>query len=207
MTQSPWRADRYFEIHVDLRKTVEQGIADNILAMALREKPRGSFYMVGRMEGQSVVLRAEKGKLRLMVDDEEGGGKQEVVHDVTAKDEERGRREETDGKAREAGDSGQETEGAVVYGGGEVPGAAVTMDGESQTHKNLPGTGDQLASPGAVARPGDGGDAPGAGARGSGKRSSIEPPTCNIVREKEEDADYSSGYDVPFKIILWIITL
>ena len=39
------------------------------------------------MEGQSVVLRAEKGKLRLMVDDEEGGGKQEMVYEVTAKEE------------------------------------------------------------------------------------------------------------------------
>src|SRR5512139_369196 len=83
-------ADRYFEIQAELRKTIEQGIADNVLEMALRGKPREPFYMVGRMEGQSVVLRAEKGKLRLMVDDEEGGGKQEMVYDVTTKQEERG---------------------------------------------------------------------------------------------------------------------
>ena len=50
----------------------------------MRGKPREPFYMVGRMEGQSVVLRAEKGKLRLMVDDEEGGGKQEIVYEVGA---------------------------------------------------------------------------------------------------------------------------
>jgi len=54
-------ADRYFEIQAELRKTIEQGIADNVLEMALRGKPREPFYMVGRMEGQSVVLRAEKG--------------------------------------------------------------------------------------------------------------------------------------------------
>ena len=77
-------ADRYFEIQGELRKTMERGIAENVLEMALRGKPREPFYMVGRMEGQSVVLRAEKGKLRLMVDDEEGGGKQEMVYDVTA---------------------------------------------------------------------------------------------------------------------------
>ena len=52
-------ADRYFEIQAELRKTMEQGIADNVLEMALRGKPREPFYMVGRMEGQSVVLRAE----------------------------------------------------------------------------------------------------------------------------------------------------
>jgi transposase InsO family protein len=66
-------ADRYFEIQGELRKVMEQGIAEKVLEMALRGKPREPFYMVGRMEGQSVVLRAEKGKLRLRVDDEEGG--------------------------------------------------------------------------------------------------------------------------------------
>jgi hypothetical protein len=84
-------ADRYFEIQAELRKTMEQGIVENVLEMALRGKPREPFYMVGRMEGQSVVLRAEKGKLRLMVDDEEGGGKQEMVYEVGAKREEKDR--------------------------------------------------------------------------------------------------------------------
>src|SRR5512136_1249164 len=114
---------------------MEQGIADNVLEMALRGKPKEPFYMVGRMEGQSVVLRAEKGKLRLMVDDEEGGGKQEMVYDVTAQGEERG---EGDGKGREAEggearDGGEERmEGLGAYGGGEVPGGLVGMDGEAQ---------------------------------------------------------------------------
>src|SRR5512139_3050698 len=132
-------ADRYFEIQAELRKTMEQGIAENILEMALRGKPREPFYMVGRMEGQSVVLRAEKGKLRLMVDDEEGGGKQEMVYDVTTKQEERGERGEEDGNCREvengkAGGRGEErTEGFGAYGEGEVPGGVVGMDGEAQT--------------------------------------------------------------------------
>ena len=115
-------ADRFFEIQAELKKTMEQGIADNVLEMALRGKPKEPFYMVGRMEGQSVVLRAEKGKLRLMVDDEEGGGKQEMVYDVTSGEEKRDgsietiEREETDGKDREAeggeaGDRGEEEGG------------------------------------------------------------------------------------------------
>ena len=58
--------------------------------MALRGKPREPFYMVGRMEGQSVVLRAEKGKLRLMVDDEEGGKVQEMVYEVNPQKERKG---------------------------------------------------------------------------------------------------------------------
>src|SRR5512137_498744 len=137
-------ADRYFEIQAELKKTMEQGIADNVLEMALRGKPREPFYMVGRMEGQSVVLRAEKGKLHLLVDDEESGGKQEMVYEVTAGEEKRDRsietieREETGGKDREtedgeaAGDRGQErAEGYGAYGGGEVPGGALGLDGET----------------------------------------------------------------------------
>src|SRR5512136_2620117 len=126
---------------------MEQGIADNVLEMALRGKPKEPFYMVGRMEGQSVVLRAEKGKLRLMVDDEEGGGKQEMVYDVTAQGGERGERGEEDGNRREA-ESGEakaggeeRTEGFGAYGEGEVPGGAVGMDGEAQTGRRLPGVG------------------------------------------------------------------
>src|SRR5512135_793976 len=104
--------------------------------MALRGKPKEPFYMVGRMEGQSVVLRAEKGKLRLMVDDEEGGPKQEMVYDVTAQGEkdpsiETIEREETDGKDREVEggevrDRRQEgAEGHGAYGGREMPGRVI----------------------------------------------------------------------------------
>jgi len=63
-------ADRYFEVHTELRKTIENGVAENALELALRGQPRSPFYMVGRMEGQSVVLKAEKGKLRMIVDNE-----------------------------------------------------------------------------------------------------------------------------------------
>src|SRR5512136_1409731 len=146
---------------------MEQGIADNVLEMALRGKPKEPFYMVGRMEGQSVVLRAEKGKLRLMVDDEEGGGKQEMVYDVRAQEGERGERGEEDGKRREAerGEArtgGEErTEGFGAYGEGEVPGGVVGMDGEAQTGGSLSGVGDRMDCLEPVARAGDGGNAPG----------------------------------------------
>ncbi len=190
-------ADRYFEIQGELRKTMEQGIAENILEMALRGKPREPFYMVGRMDGQSVVLRAEKGKLRLMVDDEEGGGKQEMVYEVTAKEEDRGRsieREERDGKGGEAeggeaGDRGQErAEGFGLYGGGEVPGGVVSMDGETQTRRGLPGVGGCVEFIEPVAGAGDGGDALGVAATGcgDGEESGIELASCGIVGAEEQ---------------------
>jgi len=190
-------ADRYFEIQAELRKTIEQGIAENVLEMALRGKPREPFYMVGRMEGQSVVLRAEKGKLRLMVDDEEGGGKQEMVYEVTAKEKERDRsleREDKDGKGGEAeggeaGNRGEEREeGFRSYGGREVPGGALGMDGEAQTRRGLPGVGSRVEFIEPVAGAGDGGDALGVAATdfGDGEESGIELASCGIVGAEEQ---------------------
>jgi transposase InsO family protein len=158
-------ADRYFEIQGELRKTIEQGIAENILEMALRGKPREPFYMVGRMEGQSVVLRAEKGKLRLMVDD-----KQEMVYDVAA---EKG---ETDGENRKE-------EG--VFGRAEVPGRVIGLVGEAQPQRGLPGPGNHLEYFEHLGSEGHGGDAPGS-ARSDGKRSGVEPPSGVIVRQEDQ---------------------
>jgi len=94
------------------------------------------------MDGQPVVLRTGKGKLRLMVDDEEGGGKQKMVYAVTAQEEERDEREERDGKGREAEDGGEEgAEGVRPHGRGEVPGGSLGMDGEAQTGRSLSGAG------------------------------------------------------------------
>ncbi len=194
-------ADRYFEIQAELRKTMEQGIADNVLEMALRGKPKEPFYMVGRMEGQSVVLRAEKGKLRLLIDDDEGGGKQEVVYDVASGEGKREGsietipREGTDGKDREteggeAWDGGEErAEGLRPYGSREVPGGALGLDGEAQTGGDLPGDGDcvELAEP--LAGAGNGGDALGAAATGPDDRenSGIELASCGIVGAEEQE--------------------
>jgi len=193
-------ADRYFEIQAELRKTMEQGIVDNVLEMALRGKPREPFYMVGRMEGQSVVLRAEKGKLRLMVDDEEGGGKQEMIYEVTGKEEKAGRcletigREGRDGKDREAeggeaGDRGEEkTESFGIYGTAEVPCGALGMDGETQTGGGMPGVGSRVESIEPVAGAGDGGDADGVAATdfGDGEQSGIELASCGIIGAEEQ---------------------
>ena len=107
---------------------MEQGIAENVLEMALRGKPREPIYMVGRVEGQEVVLRAEKGKLRLMGDDKEGGGKQEMVYEVSAE------REGTDGQDRKA-----EDREVGPFGGAEVPSSFIRVDGEKQPREGLPG--------------------------------------------------------------------
>jgi len=191
-------ADRYFEIQGELRKVMEKGIAENVLEMALRGKPREPFYMVGRMEGQSVVLRAEKGKLRLRVDDEEGGKVQEIVYEVNPGEggEDRG------GKGREAeggeaGDGGEEgAEGIGAYGGGEVPGGVVGLDGEAQAWGDLPGVGSGLGGLAAVAGSGDGGDAIGVAAPGpGGAGGGLESPPCRIIEEESGRDDERAGQE------------
>jgi len=191
-------ADRYFEIQGELRKVMEKGIAENVLEMALRGKPREPFYMVGRMEGQSVVLRAEKGKLRLMVDDEEGGKVQEMVYEVNAG----ARREDRGGQGGEAeggeaGDGGEErAEGIGAYAGGEVPGGVVGMDGEAQAWGGLPGVRGGLGDVAAVAGSGDGGDVAGLAAPSSGGTGSgLESPSGRIIKEEPGRDDEEAGQE------------
>jgi putative transposase len=191
-------ADRYFEIQGELRKVMEQGIAENVLEMALRGKPREPFYMVGRMEGQSVVLRAEKGKLRLRVDDEEGGKVQEMIYEVNPQ-KETGERDGKSGEAEggEAGDGGEEkAEGFGAYSGGEVPGGVVGMDREAQTWGGLPGVGGGMGDLAAVAGPGDGGDASGVAASAlGGTGAGLEPPSGRIIEEESGGGDEKAGQE------------
>jgi len=170
-------ADRYFEIQGELRKTIEQGIQENLLEMALRGKPRLPFYMVGRMEGQSVVLRAEKGKLRLSVDDEDDVT-QEVVYNLN---------DEGDGHGEDK--ERKETATAELRGDGEMPGGPVDMDGAAQTLGDMPGAVDTLDGAVAVAEAGDGGDAPGAGAQGEpGQGAGAISTSPDVAGEKAPDA-------------------
>lgn len=176
-------ADRYFEIQSELRKTIEQGIRANLLEMALRGKPKLPFYMVGRMEGQSVVLRAEKGRLRLSVDAENDDVTQEVVYNLNDEGDNHGE----DKERAEAAD-GQ------LRGDGEVPGGAVGVDGAAQARGDMPGASDPVDGAGAVAETGDGGDAAGAGTKGEpGKRSGAEPETTGDAGEEAPDAPYGHG--------------
>jgi len=174
-------ADRYFEIQSELKKTIEKGIQENLLEMALRGKPRLPFYMVGRMEGQSVVLRAEKGKLRLSVDDEEDDTTQEVVYNLN--EEGAGHGEDGEGKKRE------EAADDEPRGDGEMPGGAGGVDGAAQTGGDMPGAGGTVDGALRVAEAGDGGDASGAGAPGEpGQGAGSVSASPDVAGEKAPDA-------------------
>jgi transposase InsO family protein len=171
-------ADRYFEIQTELRKTIEQGIQENLLEMALRGKPKLPFYMVGRMEGQSVVLRAEKGKLRLSVDDEEEEKSQEMIYNLTEKGESHGE----DKQKREEADQ-------PLRGDGEMSGGVVGLDGAASAGRDLPGDVHPGNATFPVAEAGDGGDVAGAGAAGElGERACLITQVTNDVGEKAVNA-------------------
>lgn len=145
-------ADRFFEIQSELRKTMEAGIKENILEMALRGQPRAPFYMVGRMEGQSVVLRAEKGKLKLELSDPKNQTTQELVYDLNQSQ-----------NAHDQNTAAQTPARSQLSGHRESPGRAGGLDREVQTSGSVPATQDQLDHLPTMAATGDGRHAPGIG--------------------------------------------
>ena len=162
-------ADRFFEIQSELRKTIEAGIQENLLELALRGKPQAPFYMVGRMDGQSVVLRAEKGKLKLSVSDQQNN-EQELTYDLNQNNEQR--KEGTEKANQSAG----------LPGPGQSAGRVGSVDGTVQAGGSLPPVEHQLDHLQPLAAAGDGGDAPGAGEpRQPDQGRSLEPAPAGVI--------------------------
>lgn len=165
-------ADRFFEIQAQLRKTIEAGIRDNLLEMALRGQPRAPFYMVGRMEGQSVVLRAEKGKLKLELSDQQHQSSdaapiKELVYDLNQKQSQHGQSQDSQDPAANQ---------PPLHGGGEGAGGAGGVDGALQGGGSLPANADQLHDLPSMAAEGHGGNAASFGvASEPGQGRGVEP--------------------------------
>ena len=157
-------ADRFFAVQKEVRQAMEKGLQENLLELALRGQPKNPFYMVGRLGAQSVVMKVEKGQLKMVLDGEEDRPVREVVYDMEANgDEQRGEeRQEPEG----TGDLQRAT---------EVPGGAGGVDGTPAALGGLPGP-ERVHEPASgLAGTGDGGhaecvrDAPApAGGTGSG---------------------------------------
>nr|WP_269523465.1 IS481 family transposase [Coraliomargarita parva] len=166
-------ADRFFEINHQLKQTLQSGIEDNILETALRGRPQHPFYMVGRMGDQSVVIRAEKGKVRMLVDGMADGSEQELTYKMEGNDNDDDNSNET---------RPEETHEALVQRGREDPRGPVDLDGTAQTGGCVPGADDYGSPAGPVAEESDGGDpdrdgtAPGAGSAGTAASPDREDP-------------------------------
>ena len=131
-------ADRFFEIQHALKRTLERGIEDNALELALRGRPVDPFYMVGRMGGQSVLIRAEKGRVKMLVDGEVPESDKELVYDA---------RKDIDHEDAPA--FAQDIRSAA-----EDHGRVVGLDRASQSGAAVPGDGHQPDVAGPVAAPG-----------------------------------------------------
>jgi transposase InsO family protein len=140
-------ADRFFAIQKELREVIERGIKENLEELALRGEPKEPFYVVGRMGEQSVVIRAEKGKLKMHVE-EEGGENRETNYDSKG--------------AMDHGEQSKER-AASVHGRAEMPGGLIGLGGETKGQGDLPGAVDPADGIHQVAGAGDGRDATGFG--------------------------------------------
>jgi len=169
-------ADRFFEVRSDLRKVIERGIQDNLVELALRGKPQRPFYMVGRVDGQSVVMQASKGKLVMTVGDKDSNQREEVLCDLR------------EGKVdiHESENGGTEDGAAAVHGGGEVQGGAGPVDGARLRGGAVQGAGDDVEHAEPVAGAGDGGDGAVAGAEevGAAREHAAEPAPAGAAGEE-----------------------
>ena len=157
-------ADRFFEIQTQLRQVLERGVEDNVLEAALRGPPRQPFYMVGRMGDQSVVIRAEKGKVKMLLDGEEPGKDKELTYHVNEHQSEEG---------------GEETP-ADLSGAGEVRSGTGGLERAPEAGGGVPGAGDHLAAVRELAAGGDESDDAGARSEADAGR------TATAVAEPED---------------------
>jgi transposase InsO family protein len=170
-------ADRFFEIQHDLKRTLEKGIEENALELALRGRPVDPFYMVGRMGGQSVVIRAEKGKVKMLVDRQDQDPEKELVYDAR----------------KEIQDESTRTSQKSVRPATENYRSAVDLDGKTHFSADLPGAGDQSQFAGSVAEPGHRGDAQISGSDEKGSPATPQPPTLTADRKEAEGSGQEAG--------------
>jgi len=174
-------ADRYFEIQNELKQTIDRGIEDNCLEMALRGRPHSPFYMVGRMNNQNVVIRAEKGKVRMMVD--EAPDSKELVYDMKKEDSDHGNEKEDQNQAD-------------IHSGRETQSGSFRLDGTENRGGDLPRDEVELDAAGPLAEPGDGGDAVRPGAEKERGVPDFKRSSAETVGEKtffQERRDRETG--------------
>lgn len=192
-------ADRYFEVQNELKSTLQKGIEENVLELALRGKPQRPFYMVGRLGGQNVAIRAEKGKIRMHVDDPEQIEGKELVYDLNAENINERENAVTGKEARTAaGEAAASTErvdlatadAAGYTCGGQVPDSVISVDGKPFDKLDLPGIVSYPCTGHALAGDRDGGDAAGPGPDTAQEETSVfEQPVGETVGKPQGETD------------------
>jgi len=85
-------ADRFFNIQACVKDVIEKGIEENLQDLAIKGRTEKPVYLVGRVGDNEVVVRSDKGKLRMSVDGADQGPVHEVIiggdkHDDTGEGE------------------------------------------------------------------------------------------------------------------------
>jgi transposase InsO family protein len=174
-------ADRFFEIAHELKKTLQRGVAENVLELALRGRPVDPFYMVGRMGDQSVVIRAEKGKVKMLVDDDAAGSEKELVYDA---------RKDIDHEDNPKNSQSIRT-------GTENHGCFVDLDRAPEHLPGLSGTGHQPDAVGPMAESGHRGDAQSTGSEEEGSGAATGPSAVTIDRKEADRGQWPTGKTAP----------
>ena len=190
-------ADRFYEVSHEVREVVEQGIAANVLQMALMGVPRKPCYLVGRMDDQSVTVMAEKGRLKLQVTNIDTSKTQEMIYPLSAESAET---DITEGEIPygkvERDDEKQAQHIIIDHGNGQVQSGAVGVDGEAQALTDLQGAGGQMDDPHALAEPGHGRDASGLGAEEKPfEGGRVESATSDNVGAAGEESACPVGFE------------
>lgn len=141
-------AERYFSVQKEIGEAIRKGVEENVESLALRGIPSKPFYMVGQMGDQSVVMRTEKGKLKVLL-----GEGREMVYDLKENMNEDGR-----------DNNGTEKTGVEgVQREGEMPGSIGGMVGQKDAKLAVPGAEHELGVDQRVGEAGAGRDDEGAG--------------------------------------------
>ncbi len=189
-------ADRYFEVQNELKTTLQKGVDENILELALRGKPQKPFYMVGRLGGQNVAIRAEKGKIKMHVDDPERIEGKELVYDINAEHINNGRETTAIAEKHSSGAIGpekqspgaesEETKIKASYScSGKMQGGVIRVDGKPFDKLDLPGIISNAGAGHALAGNSDGGDAEGFGPDSAqGQETGFEQSPGEVVERK-----------------------
>jgi transposase InsO family protein len=181
-------ADRYFSIQQEMRSVIEKGVAENVEELALRGQPVQPFYMVGQMGEQSVVIRAEGGKLKMLVDGAEG---KEIEYGMEKKNEDR----RNDEEAKTVED---------IQRKGKEQGGVVAVVGSAERVGDMRGAGDELGGSARVGAARAGGNDGGAGAgleEGRAGRDPAGEPDREVVGDDGTGCGGRAGGDSGNEVI------
>ena len=183
-------ADRFFEIAHELKRTLEKGVEENALELALRGKPRDPFYMVGRLGDQSVVIRAEKGKVKMLLDGADPIQGKELVYDA---------RKDIDH---------EDNHQTQLRSAGQDHGRADGMDRAAHDCADVPGDGHQPGAVEPVAEPGHGGHGggpePEEGREAGGPQHAADPPDRKEPAGSQDGKapqGGTEGFENPFVVL------